>query len=59
MINLSSVRQSQSTQNSFAFVSKRNYFKNLNILVMTSQSIIHILRYNVQELLKRELNDEF
>lgn len=59
MINLSSVRQSQSTQNSFAFVSKRNYFKNLNILVMTSQSIIHILRYNVQELLRRELNDEF
>lgn len=59
MINLSSVRQSQSTQNSFAFVSKRNYFKNLNILVMTSQSIIHILHYNMQELLRRELNDEF
>lgn len=58
MINFSSVRQSESTQNSFAFVSKRNYFKNLNILAMTSRSIIHILRYNMQKLLKRELNDE-
>lgn len=56
MINHSSVRQSQLTQYSFAFVPKKNYFKNL---VMTSQSIIHILRYNMQQLLKREFNDEF
>lgn len=58
MINLSSVRQSQLTQfhYSFAFIPKKNYFKNLE---MTLQSIIHILRYNMQQLLKREFNDEF